>query len=215
MHCLPRDLQFYLRLNRAIFLPIHFCIFKFEYVRTYFVSTFLYLPFFHPSVLPKAPQAMHRPIFSRTICWFHYLYHHQAFCFGLNRRCIFVSSLFKFWVSACLHMFLFHDLFAISSSQSATKGSAEQSNHTIVVAWPANNFLIVLPASPLAILFLFPFERNIAIQQVYLFHIDIHFLFSMCLNKFRVVSCFMCPHLRARLSRAIHQHIFSRLADAQ
>ena len=96
-------------------------------------------------------------------------------------------------------MFLFHDLFAISSSQSATKGSAEQSNHTIVVAWPANNFLIVLPASPLAILFLFPFERNIAIQQVYLFHIDIHFFIF---NVSEQVSCRFMFHVPPSESKA-------------
>ena len=47
-------------------------------------------------------------------------------------------------------MFLFHDLFVISPSQFATKGSAEQSTHTILVARPAHSFLIALPTTYLA-----------------------------------------------------------------
>ena len=63
-------------------------------------------------------------------------------------------------------MFLFHDLFAISPSQYATNGSAEQSTHTILVTQPEYNLPIALPASSPAIFF--QFEHRIVFQPVHL-----------------------------------------------
>ena len=71
-------------------------------------------------------------------------------------------------------MFLFHDLFAISPSEGATKGSAEQSTHTILVTRPVHNLPNALPTLPPALLF--QFEHKIAFQLVHLFHIYTHIL---------------------------------------
>ena len=75
---------------------------------------------------------------------------------------------------------MFH-LFAISSSQRAPKGSAERPTHTFLVAWPVQNLLIALPASPPT--FLFQFEKTLHLRQLtlYIFEFE-HFwtcFFSM------------------------------------
>ena len=161
MYYLPRDQQFHLGFNRTAFLPVHCYIFECEYVRTHFVSIFLYLLLLHPSVLQRLSRAIRGPIFSRLAGT---QFADYITCLTTNHFVLAwtdtaflpVHSLL-FWVSTCLYMFLFHDLFAISQSQCATKGSAERSTHTILVSRPAHNLPIALPASPLAILFLFQF----------------------------------------------------------
>ena len=59
--------------------------------------------------------------------------------------------------------------FPISSSQCATKGTAERSNYTFLVAQPAHILLIAIPALPKQILFWF--VQTIKFFPVYLFYI--------------------------------------------
>ena len=70
-------------------------------------------------------------------------------------------------------MSLFRDLF---TSQCATKGSAERSTHTILVACVAHNLAITIPASPPVILF--QLEQTIVFQPVHLFNVYTLFLFE-------------------------------------
>ena len=108
-------------------------------------------------------------------------------------------------------------LFSFSPSQCAPIGSAEPITNTFLVAWPAYNLLIASLALPPTILF--QFEQTIAFQPVHLFYIYTDFSVWICLNMFRFWASSIClfsillrPH---RLSRAIHQHIFSCLAGTQ
>ena len=71
-------------------------------------------------------------------------------------------------------MFLFHDLFAISPSRYAIKGSAEGSTLTILVSRLAHNVPIALPASPPAILM--QFEQTVTFPPVQFFHMYTYFL---------------------------------------
>ena len=148
-----------------------------------------------------------------THIWLHYLPCHQKFCFGLNRHCIFVRSLlyiFEFeYVWTCFFSML-HS-FAISPSQCAPKGSAEQSTYIFSVAWLVHNLLIALPALPPTILFWF--EQQIAFLPVHLFHI--HFWVWICLNMFFLYVSSICLFSSQRLSRAIYQYIFSRQTGTQ
>ena len=93
-------------------------------------------------------------------------------------------------------MFLFHNLFVISPSQCTSKGSAERSTHTILV-------------EPAGLSTQLPFSQ-------FTCFLYIHTFFSLNMSEY-VSFCFMfhVPHLIARLIRAIHQHIFSRLAGTQ
>ena len=70
---------------------------------------------------------------------------------------------------------MFHS-FPISPTQCATKGSAEQSTYTFLVAQPAHNLLIALPASPPTILF--QFEQTIVFQPIHLFYTYTNFYFE-------------------------------------
>ena len=106
----------------------------------------------------------------RKIWSLYYLPHHHHFVFSLNRHCIFTSALYIFEFEHFRTCFfsMFHS-FAIFPSQCATKDSAEQSSYTYLVAWPAHNLLIALPASPPTILF--HFQHTIAFQPVHLFYL--------------------------------------------
>ena len=61
---------------------------------------------------------------------------------------------------------MFHP-FAFSPSKCAPIGSAEQSTNTFLVAWPAHNLMIPLPASPTHILFWF--AQTITFSPFYLY----------------------------------------------
>ena len=103
---------------------------------------------------------------------------------------------------------MFHS-FAISPYQCATKDSAERSTYTFLVARPAHNLLIALPASPRTILF--QFHQKIASQLVHLFYIYIHIFILNISEHVCLLSIPACPH---KVKRAIHQHIYSFLAGA-
>ena len=81
-----------------------------------------------------------------------------------------------------------------------------------LVAWPAHNLLITLPASHQP--FCFSLSTLSPLSQFTCFT-HIHTFFSLNFSEY-VSFCFMfhVPHLLARLSGAI-QHIFSCLAGAQ
>ena len=94
-----------------------------------------------------------------------------------EQNCLFASSFFIFgldYVRTCFFSML--HLFAISSSQCASKGSVEQFTNPILVVWLVHNLLVALPANLPATLF--QFEHTINFQPVQLFHIYIyiHFL---------------------------------------
>ena len=105
---------------------------------------------------------------------------------------------------------MFH-LFSISSCQCAPKGSAEPPTHKYLDTWLLHNLLIVLPASPSIILF--QVEHAIAFQPVHLYYI--YTLFTLNISEYVSLLSFLIPVCPHRLSRAIHQHIFSCLASAQ
>ena len=84
----------------------------------------------------------------------YYLPRDQQFCLGLNRPALFPVHfcIFEFeYVRTCF-VSIFH-LFVIYSFQCAPKGSAKRFTDPFLVAWPAHNLLITLPASPPTILF--------------------------------------------------------------
>ena len=83
---------------------------------------------------------------------------------------------------------------------------------TFLVAWPAYDLPITLPASHQP--FCFSLSTQPPLSQLTCFT-HIHTFFSLDMSEY-VSFCFMfhVSHLLARLSRAI-QHIFSRLAGAQ
>ena len=128
---------------------------------------------------------------------------------------LYIFEIEHFWTCFLYHVsFICH--FSISVCYKLTKGSAERSTYTFLVARVAHNLLIALPASPPTILF--QFEHTVAFQPVHLFTYT-HFLVWICLNMFRfwassicLFSILVCPH---RLSRAIRKHIFSCLVGAQ
>ena len=115
----------------------------------------------------------------------YYLLCDQQFLSRFEQNDIFTSSFLSFWVWICPNILRFCvSLFGISPSQCATKDSAAQSTHTILVVRPAHNLPIALQASPLAILLLFQFEHTIAFQPVHLFQIDMHFQFGYVWTSF-------------------------------
>ena len=146
----------------------------------------------------------------------HHLSRDQQFCSGLKKHCFFcILLLFLFFifefenVRTCF-VSMFH-LFAISSIQCAPKGSAEPPTHKYLDTWLLHNLLIVLPASPSIILF--QVEHAIAFQPVHLYYI--YTLFTLNISEYVSLLSFLIPVCPHRLSRAIHQHIFSCLASAQ
>ena len=109
-----------------------------------------------------------------------------------------------------------YDSFAISPSHCAPKSLADRSTYVFLVARPACNVQITLPASPPTILFWF--EQAIAFLPIHLFYIYIYIyiiyiLSWICLNtlRFNVSSTclFSISVCSQRLSRVIHLHVFS------
>ena len=111
---------------------------------------------------------------------------------------------------------MFHS-FAIPPSQCAPIGSAERSTNTLLVAWPAQftDCMTCLTSQT----FLFCFSCTIAFPPVLLclsLHMfELVFVLTCLLPCFHCFTIFPSKCAPTWLSRAIHQHSFSRLAGTQ
>ena len=108
---------------------------------------------------------------------------------------------------------MFHS-FAIPPSQCASAGLAEQSTNALLVAWPAHNLLIAWPASPHR-RFYSVVSQSITFSPVFYVWVCTCFslhLYSHVYSCFHSLTVFPSKHAPTWLSRAIHQHSFSRLA---
>ena len=104
------------------------------------------------------------------------------------------------------------------SIQCAPSGSEEWSTNTLLVAWPEHNLLIAWPASPHR-RFYSVFSHTFCIFASFSMFEFAHVWACICLHmfipRFHSFTVFPSECAPTWLSRAIHQHTFSRLAGAQ
>ena len=154
-----------------------------------------------------------------SICWLHHLPPHQPFCFSLNRHCIFASSLFsstrQFHPWACLFSMLYPPFFHPSVCYKRLSRAIHSHNRShpagtqflcCITCLAISHFVSVWVYSCLSanslVWHIYTFlSLNMPEHVFFLFHIHLPFSIPVC--------------LMARLSRAIHQQIFSRLASTQ
>ena len=133
-------------------------------------------------------------------------------CKILVEHTIAFSHMFEFYYTSICFIPMFH-LFAISPSQCAPVDSAGQSNNTFLATWPAHKSLIAwLPDLTdnfvLVSIDYCVFVSLIIFEFVYVLICFIPMLSFICNLSISVFATIW-------LSRAIHQHIYSRLASTQ
>ena len=95
------------------------------------------------------------------------------------------------------HIPMFSFVYNLSIPMCPPHGSADQSTNTVLVAWPAHNFLIASPASPHKY-FCFCFPQAIVFSTV---HSCFSFIIPLYVSFFCHLSFPVCSH---KLRRAIH-----------
>ena len=194
MYYLPRDQLFCLGLKRTAFFPFIIVFLSLNMSEHASFLYFIYLSFLHPNVLPKAQQSYLPTHFWspgwRTICWLYYLPRHQPLCFGLNRDCIFTSSLFtilSFNMSTHVHFPWFICHFSILVYYKRLSRAIHPHNFSCPAEAQFAHCITCLSTGHFDLFW----ARNCLSARSLVSHIYTHSLVWICLNMFRFISCFM------------------------